>query len=223
MISSLIDKQDRFEQVRDQIAAILKLETDSQQALATAAGKDPDQWKLNVYSERSNPWDQYQDHEPVDQAPIVNVWVDNMSFDKSKSDRFSRQHTTALFNIDCYGYGVSSADGQGHKAGDEQANLEVQRAVKLVRNIIMAADYMLLEMQGEVSGRWINSISMYQPEQNNNASGKVSAARLTLEVEFNEFAPQMDEATIEYLSTQVCRQNDGKIVLAVDYDYTQEP
>ena len=60
MTLPLIDKQDSFEIVRDQIAAILKTEITSQIALATTAGKpNPDDWKLRIFSERANPWEQF--------------------------------------------------------------------------------------------------------------------------------------------------------------------
>ena len=44
-IQALIDKQDSFEIVRDKIGLILASESASQQALATAAAKDPDLWR----------------------------------------------------------------------------------------------------------------------------------------------------------------------------------
>ena len=59
MIAELIDKQDNSEIVRDQIAAILATEVANQQALATADGKDPADYKLRIYTERSNPWEAF--------------------------------------------------------------------------------------------------------------------------------------------------------------------
>ena len=59
LIPDLIDKEDTFEIVRNQIALILANESASQVALATTAGKpDPNLWALKVYTERSNPWEQ---------------------------------------------------------------------------------------------------------------------------------------------------------------------
>ena len=141
MIQNLIDKQDSFEVIRDQIAAILATETASQMALATAATKDPQDWKMRIFTERSNPWEQWL-NEQTDKSPIVNVWYDNSNFDPSASNIVERQGTDAIFNIDCYGYGVSSDDGAtGHNPGDKEAALAVQKALRLVRNILMAAEY----------------------------------------------------------------------------------
>jgi len=139
-IQSLIDKQDTFEQVRDQIAAILTLETASQQTLATAAGKDPELWKLRIFSERSNPWESFRDSDR-NKTPIVNVWYESSAFQEGSSTVSERQDTLGTFNIDVYGYGVSQANGAGHDAGDEQAALTCQRGLRLVRNILMASEY----------------------------------------------------------------------------------
>ncbi len=98
-ISTLIDKQDSFEIIRDQIAAILAIEVASQMQLATDGGENPDDWKLRIYTERSNPWEQLL-NEQSDQSPIVNVWYDNSNFDPSGSNIVERQKTEGVFNID---------------------------------------------------------------------------------------------------------------------------
>lgn len=106
-IASLIDKQDTVEIIRDQIAAILALETTAQQALATAAAKDPDLWKLRIYQERANPWENLPS-KTDDRSPVVNVWWDSSTFDMSASNIVERQKSSATINIDCYGYGISA-------------------------------------------------------------------------------------------------------------------
>ncbi len=104
MITRLIDRPDGFEIVRDQVAAILATEQANQQALATAAGKDPSPWALNVYQERSNPWEQYLNNQN-DLTPIVNVWFDSASYDQGASSVVDRQCSDTIINIDCYGCG----------------------------------------------------------------------------------------------------------------------
>lgn len=220
MIEELIDKQDNFEVVRDKIAAILVAETKSQQALAVQATKDPALWKLRVFTERTNPWEQFLNNPPV-KSPIVNVWYDNSSFVEGSSNVSERQKAEAIFNIDCYGYAVSSNnDAGGHNPGDKGAALEVQRAVRLVRNILMAAEYAYLDLRGLVWQRWPQAINVFQPQQNDNAIQDVVAARIALRVGFNEFSPQVAPETLELLSVDVRRTEDGEIVLEADYDYT---
>lgn len=219
-IAALIDKQDAFEVVRDQIAAILATEVASQMALATTAGKDPNDWELRIFSERSNPWEQLL-NEQIDRSPIVNVWFDNSNFDPSASNISERQKTEAVFNIDCYGYGISSNDiAGGHNPGDKEAAFEVHKALRLVRNILMAAEYTYLGLRGVVWQRWPQSITVFQPQLDGRQMQQIVGARLAFRVVFNEFSPQVPAETLELVSVDVMRTEDGEIVVEADYDYT---
>ena len=220
-IPTLINKQDNFEIIRDQIAAILVIEVASQQALATIALLDPDDWKLRIFTERSNPWGQWLNIEPAtDTSPIINIWYDNSNFDKSASNGMERQKSESIFNIDCYGVGISSDEPlSGHNPGDKEAAFEVHRALRLVRNILMAAEYTYLGMRGLVWSRWPQSITPFQPQIDNRAVQHVAGARIAFNVGFNEFSPQVAEETLEYLAVDIKRTEDGQIVLGADYDY----
>jgi hypothetical protein len=220
MIDSLIDKTDSFEQVRDQIAAILAYETVSQQALAVTAGKDPKLWKLRVFLERSNAFEQFLNSPIADVSPIVNVWFDNSTYDMKSSNYLERQTSETIYNIDCYGYGEAKDDGStGHIPGDLTAALELQRAIRLVRNILMAANYAYLALDGLVGSRWINSIIAFQPDIAAVSERKVHAARIAFKVGFNEFSPQITPETLEYISADVKRTADGEIVAEADYNF----
>jgi hypothetical protein len=220
MIESLIDKQDNFEVIRDQIAAILVTEVASQKALATAGGKNPALWDFKVYTERSNPWESYL-NDISEQTPIVNVWYDNSSFDPSASNVVERQATSAIFNIDCYGV-ANSSDNQagGHNPGDQEAAFTVQRTIRLVRNILMAAEYTYLGLRGVVWQRWPQTVTMFQPQQDRGNVRPVIAARIGFKVKFNEFSPQISGNMLELVSAIVKRVEDGQIVIEADYDYT---
>ncbi len=219
-IPTLIDKFDNFEIVRDQIAAILAAEVVSQKALATAGGKDPAEWDLEIYTERSNPWDKWQ-NDQANETPIVNVWFDNSSFDPSASNSIDRQKCEAIFNIDCYGLGVSEdVPAGGHTPGDKDAALEVQRVLRLVRNILMAGEYTYLALRGVVWRRWPQSITVFQPQIDGRTVQQIVGARLAFRVEFNEFSPEVAEEVLEIASIDIIRTEDGQIVLGTDYDYT---
>jgi hypothetical protein len=221
MTLELIDKQDNFEIIRDQIAAILTIESASQVALATTAGKpNPDDWRLRVFAERSNPWEQYL-NDPTDVSPLVNVWYDNSSFDGGASNVMERQKATGIFNIDCYGYGVAGTDGgTGHLPGDREAAFVVQRAVRLVRNILMAAEYTYLSLRGLVWQRWPQSVTVFQPQLDGNTVQQIVGARIALAVQFNELSPQVAAEILELLSVDVFRAEDGSLYVEADYDYT---
>lgn len=220
MISKLIDKQDNFELIRDQIAGIIVAEITNQMILATEAGKEPNDWKLRVFTERSNPWEQFLNN-TNDRSPLINIWVENCNYDKKASNSIERQKTTAIYNMDCYGFGISSdrASG-GHNPGDLEASLEVQRAVRLVRNIIMSGEYTYLGLRGLVWSRWLEGIDIFQPQQGSKEIQKIVGARLLLSVVFNEFSPQVPSINLELVTIGVKRTEDGHIILEADYDYT---
>lgn len=226
LIGELIDKQDNFELVRDQIAAILAVETLSQQAKALAAGKNAALWAFKVYSEASNPIADYIDApEQLAVMPIVNVTNNQGTFDYAASDTIERQKADATFYIDCYGYGVSADSGNpltGHTPGDRAASLEAQRVYRLVRNIIMAGAYTYLAFprggNQVVWGRRIQGWEVFQPEMDERPIEHVMGVRATLQVTFNEFSPQVQGEPLEIIAATVKRAGDGLILLDAQYD-----
>lgn len=227
-IQALIDKQDNSELVRDRIAAILLAETTSQQALALAAipPKDPNLWKLRVFTERTNPWEEWIDlpetaENPAFSAPIVNVSFDNANFDMRTGNVVERQKATGVYNVDVYGYGVSTASGSGHLAGDQAAAIECQRAVRLVRNILMSANYTYLGLARGPSQyvwrRWIQSIQLFQPQLNEHPVQQIHGARIAFQVEYNEFSPQVTGQPIEAIFVEVERAETGEVFLVAQY------
>jgi hypothetical protein len=222
MIDELIYKQDGVEVVRDQIAVLLATETANQMQLAADAGLDPSEWKLRIFTERANPWDSWREDQPVDSSPIVNVALDNATYDRQGSTVFERQKTEAVYHIDCYGYGRSGGVlGGGHAPGDREAAYEVQRALRLVRNILMAAENTLLGLQVLVWDRWPLSITVFQPPAEAAHSVQhVVGGRLALQVTLNELSPQVHPAVLEYVALTVYRKEDGEVVLRVEKDYT---
>lgn len=220
MIDELIDKQDSFEIVRDQIAAILVTEINNQMQLAIQEGKDPNDWKLRIFKERWNPWEQWLDDQD-DVSPIVNISYDNSNFNSGSSNIVERQKSETIFNIDCYGYGLSEDDvSGGHIPGDREANFEVQKAIRFVRNILMAAEYTFLGLQGLVWHRWPQSIVSFQPQLDGRQMQKIAGARIQFMVWFNELSPQVKGGTLELLSVTVYESGTGEILINPEYDYS---
>ena len=223
-IPTLIDKLDTVEQVRDQIACILAIESANQVALATTASKPtPNEWALQVYMERSNPFEKWLNTPTDDEKliPIVNVYFDTETFDPASSTKRERQKADATFNIDVYGYGEAEDDGNsGFTAGDENAARASQRGVRLCRNILMSPIYRYLKMQGTVWGRWTRSITQFQPELDGQAIQNIIGTRIAFAVEYNELSPEVIPETLELLSAQVKRADDGKLLIETDYNYT---
>ena len=225
MALSLIDKQDGFEIVRDQIAAIIKAEVINQMQLATDDGKDPNKWDLKVFIERSDPWEIWNEtddngSEILPKIPIVSVWYDNEDVDDGSSSTVDCQTVEGIFNIDIYGYGESQATDDGHQPGDLACVLEAQRGIRLVRNILMAGENTYLQLRGFVGRRMPNRHQVFQPSQGDREQGHVCAARFTLKVRFPETAPQVEGVPLEGVFVTCKRSETGEIYFEADFDYT---
>ena len=225
LISILIDKQDNFEIIRDQIAAILVTESNNQEQLAISAGKESILWSLDVYTERSTPWEKWinvsgNEVPAADAVPIVNVGFDNLTNDKAASNVVKRQKADAVYNVDVYGLGISANDDIGHTPGDYKAALESQRAARLVRNILMSSTYTYLGLQGIVWTRWLDSLTTFRSEPNGRQMERIVGTRLAFGVSFNEFSPQYVPKDLDVLTATVKRADDGKILLVTEFDYT---
>ena len=218
MITTLISQRDNVEIITDQIGMILTNELQNQRRLATAAGQDPALWTLNTYTERSDIWEQVL-NSSADRNPIVNVWFDTGSYNQTNSNISERQQLDATYNLDIYGLGISRDLSVGHVAGDEDAAREVMRGVRLVRNILMAANNTYLQMQGVVWQRWVSNVSKFQPQLDDRSLQHVHGARLSLMVKMNEFSPQAQPERLEQVALDVFRREDGRLVAEADYDY----
>ena len=219
MIQELIDKQDNFELIGLKIVDILKTEIENQKLLALTNGSNPLDWNLRIFFERSNAWEQYLNTDIID-APIVNVWLDNSSFNRNDSNEVEYQTAESVFNIDVYGYGKASADGSGgQNPGDLQASLNLFRAIRLVRNIIMASNYTYLGMRGVVSRRFPDSISIFQPQLDNVNMQQIVGSRLALRVQYLEFSPQYKGETIEKILSTVIEKDTSEVLLEAEYEY----
>lgn len=224
-ILTLIDKVDSSEVVRDQIAAILLVESANQQALAQGtAGKDPRLWALRLFTEATNAWEQFRaapdpkkNEDPLDFTPIVNVWFDQATTDRSASSQVNRKKVDGVFQIDCYGYGISAAVDGGHVPGDKAAALESQRAARLVRNILESAHYYNLGLPKLVGDRWIQTVQSTPVQQGAQQAQHVHCVRLTLDASYNEYSPQYSGQPFEGANVALTRIPTGEVVLTESF------
>ncbi|HET9954172.1 MAG TPA: hypothetical protein VFQ61_06700 [Polyangiaceae bacterium] len=215
-ISELLLEADGLVLVRDQIATILAVESAGQMALAAQVGADPMPWYLRVFTERTAPWESYL-LEPSggtsDMGPIVNVSWESTQFDLKHGNVVSAQRGGGLFHIDCYAYAVSADDGlSGHVPGDEQAKREVQRVLGLVRKILMAAHYTYLGLPGRVARRWVTAENALSAAVDDRSLQRVAAARLSLQVEYGEQAPQVTGPPLREVVTSFKRSDTGQLI-----------
>jgi hypothetical protein len=219
-LTELITEQDKLEVIRDEIAGILAVESAGQQALATAADEDPRLWTLRVFTERSNPWSEFSETpDQLDAYPIINVLIENANVDLGASNVVEKQTYEAVFNIDCYGYGVSAElpNDAGHTPGDEAAAKDAQRAARLVRNILMAGAHTYLGLRGVVGRRMVTSITAFQPSIDGRQVQQVSAVRVVLAVKFIQHSQQVSGEPFESVYATCKRRETGEIYFAAQY------
>lgn len=223
LLQSLIDKKDMFEIVDLQISSILKSEFQNQMSLATGAGKDPTLWDVRVFLERTNPHEVYL-NTPTDTRPVVNIWYQSSQGDMTKSNSVDRSQYTGIYNVDCYSAGVASDDlSGGHNPGDQEAAFHLHRSIRLVRNILMAGPNTYLQLQDGQGRRlvWkrsIPTVTIFQPASEQGPIQNIMAARMTLEVDFNEFSPQYEGVLLEEIGIDCRRLDTGEIVVEVGFD-----
>lgn len=211
-IIPLVETPDGFELIRDKIAEILAKETLFQQSQAETAGYDPDDWKFLVYAERNRPWEIYRDGGET--TPIVNIWYDTDSFDRSTSNSEDRQKTTSVYHIDCFAYSASKQTEDGHTPGDESAAKSAHRIGRLVRRIIMHPKYESLGFSDEENPiwyRWVTSRLAFQPTSSNGPIQNIMGFRIDLEVQHNECIDLYQEVNLEQIMIQLFHEPDDQV------------
>lgn len=215
MIQVLIDSLDNSEIVRDQIAAILALEKANQMVLASAAAKDPTLWDFDVFTERFHPWGAYVGDDGHLQKPIVNVTCTSSDISSKGSNSSGRYKTTTTYYVDCYAPGVSSSTA----SADEEAARNSQRIARIVRNILSASTYTYLGLEGLVWQRNITNIKSMPLEYDTNQVIPVMVTRITLDATFNEYSPQYQPGSLQYVAIEFTRASDGAIIANSDFDF----
>lgn len=220
IINQLIDKKDTNEFIRDKLGVILFEEKEEQKVLANGLGKNPDEWDFDVYIERSKPWEILTNQVGQEigelQKGLVNILFDNDSFDVKGSGNFARQKAEGIFFIDCYAHKNSNPT----ESGDEATSKESDRIARLVRNILMYANYLYLGMQGVVTRRYIIKREKLQPDIKQEGFENIVVTRVTLKVDYEEYAFEKMPEILEEVYGECKISDTGQIYFDVNYDYT---
>ena len=225
-ILTLIDKQDNNEIIRDQIGAILAIEIANQRALAVTASKpNPDEYFFDVTIESTKPLEALTDADGNENGEIkkglVNVFFESDTFDSPGSNVVDSQNVKGNFIIDCYAHKSGTIDEDNDDEtilnGDEAASREADRIARFCRNILMSGVYTYLKLGRDaglqiVQKRFIVKREKFAPEQQNPVLNNVVGARLTMQVNYVEFSPQVILETLTTLITECTRSSDGKIL-----------
>lgn len=189
---------DGFEQVRDQIAAILA---------AYFAANDP---SVGLYIESSRPWEGLRDSNDL---TVVNVAFDGDNDDPAGGNPVQDQKMIGNFHVDVIASAVSR-DGQ---PGDRAAAFKVQELARTARAVLMAAENTYLQRRGLVWSRRVTSRQMLNAQKVSQVFDLI-ACRLTVQVVYNEVSPQIEPVQIEGIDLTVDDQT-GRVVITGAYNY----
>lgn len=219
-LQSLIDKRDNFEIIGDQIAQILTDETANQRALAAASGDASGDWALRIYREVAAPWEFFKD--PTE-PPVVSVRF--ARFDGEPRETTATQQVGIVsYFLDFGAAGQAAETLTGHIPGDLDAARRIQRAIRLVRNILLAGPNQVLQARGVVGWRRVTMIEAFQPPQLQTtvpALDHLAAARVTLEVKILETTPEYEAGDLESIAIDLKNGRDGAILAQAEYDYQE--
>jgi hypothetical protein len=76
-----------------------------------------------------------------------------------------------------------------------------------------------LGLRGVVARRMVDAITIFQPQASADNVAQVVGARVSLRVDFLEFAPQYVGEPLEVLFAKVHRAEDGQIIINAEYNY----
>lgn len=218
VITELIDlSANPIQLVIDKIGEILVNESANQQALAIAEGEDPDLYKMRVFADRFNPFDNMK----TDTTPIVSIKESDDSKKLAVSANHGKQQKLLTLNIDCFGIGRAEQTVEGHKPADLDASQDGRRVANLVNKILKADINDNLQLDRKV----VNSVNItgeqyFEPDFDSRQMGPVVAKRITLQC--NVIDTPVINNGVELLSivVDVERGDSGEIYTTCEYDYT---
>ncbi len=218
VIPDLIDLDTNpIQLVIDKIGEILVNESANQQALAIAGGKDPDLYKIRVFADRFNPFDNMK----TDTTPLVSIKESDDSKELSVSGNHGKQQKLLTINIDCFGIGRAEETVSGHRPADLDASQDGRRAANLVNKILKADINSNLQLDRKI----VNSVNItgeqyFEPDFDSRQMGPVVAKRLSLQCKVTD-TPMINNG-VELLGVVVDieRGDSGEIYTICEYDYT---
>jgi hypothetical protein len=198
-INYLLSELDNIEIIRNQTAAILKIETENQYSLALESGApDKRDYKIPVYVEKARPWD--ITGETADQAPfpLINILLTDIKQEAHPGSAVNEKKYTGTFFIDCYGCGNISIDNEIDISDhDSLGTIRAWKTARIARRILMSSYYTYLGLRGVVKKREIIQIATGAPQNMPESAVSVTTCRISFVVEYFEKSPQAEGVPFE--------------------------
>jgi len=216
-LTTLFKTQDNAEKIRDQIAAILKLEFENQKALAN---NDPhienkNDFDISVYLENTRPWELTGNSAGKSPFPLVNVCLNEITEEHNSGGTSGLIKYKGSYCIDCYACGnfIENENEDDVTLDDSLSTFRAWQTARITRNILMSGFYTYLGMQSIVRRRRISKITTIIPNGLSEAALAVTACRIFFEVDFQEDSLQAKGVDFEEISF-IATSADGEVNLA---------
>jgi hypothetical protein len=209
-INFLLSENDNIELIRNQIAGILRMETENQYSLAVEKGmKDIRDYRIGVFVERARPWDLTGDTENENPFPLINVSLSGYKGEAGSAQ--SEKKYQATFFVDCYGCGNFNNQ---NRYDDSLATIRAWKTARITRNILMSSYYTYLGLRGTVFKRGILSIQTGSPSNMPESAVSVTTCRINFIVDFSEKSPQENGVLFEGIAFKGVSES-GEILIDI--------
>lgn len=228
LLQTLILGPDNWEALGNLIAQILANEIANQRALAAAyvpASGDPlpppasGDYAIRVFREVADPWEFFKD--PTE-PPVVSIRFARADMVANET-KVTEQVNTCQWLLDFGAAGQAQETPTGHTPGDLDAAIRIQRAIRIVRNILDAGPNQYLQARGIVGWRRVTSFEMFQPPRKETTQptlDHLAGARVTLEAKVRETSPEYQGEDLEIVAVDLKKGLDGSILAQVEKDYS---
>jgi hypothetical protein len=215
-IKNLISAPDNIERIRDQIAAILKVECAGQYEIAISEGiPDARDYKIGVWKERIRPWQLTEATENQNPFPLVNITLIDFKGDETPGATIAQKKYAAKFALDCYANG-SFKDSE--EPDDSCAVIKAQKIGRIIRNIITSEQYAYLGLRGIVRDWRITEGKIGAPSNIDQSALAVTICRLNLSVNYFEDVQKVDLSKLEEIDS-VFTSPAGEVLFGINEDY----
>jgi len=212
-IKFLLEKPDNVELIRDQLCAILKVETTAQHELAKGKPDEAD-YRIGIWKDKTRPWSLTEDSEKKKPFPLVNVQLRGFKLDIPGGGQFGQKKYSATFHLDCYAHG----DFDTEEPDDTDSAVKAWKIGRVIRNIITSEHHAYLGLRGTVREYKITEGTTGDPRNEEQSAQSVTICRLILTVDYYEDAPQVEGVEFKEYNFVTSSPN-GEVL----FDITGEP
>jgi hypothetical protein len=214
LLTQLVPFSSNTQLVINKIAEILIYELENQQKMAALIGNDADDYNIRVYTDRSDPLDQFKD----DKTALVNVELADNIVDLKATAIYGRQHESVTINLYIYALGQARETTTGHIPADYDASQKVKKVRNVINRILRADINSNLQLNRHiVNSVIIDSAQYLTPDFNNREYGSIVAMRIALRCNVIEEPLINFGVKLESIVIDIEKDTTGRVYTTLEY------